>query len=273
MQTRKNKEFSDVSILSGEKPFSLFLSQLFSELENEEKRAREILIDLALFAISAIFCTTHVVFGAFPLGIALLCAVRKRLSPCILGLLLGCVFLSDVGAVYAVVYFLVFFVRIFLSAPLDKRRVFPICEHYFEEAVSLRIAISVLVPFFLSLYQIFVGGVDRVSFLFVAATLLLTPLFCLLFLGMTESNLGAEELFGFGKRKKNIWGRVSPLYAQLSLLSYITALVYSLDKISLFGVSFGLAFLTASTFFVSKRFGALRGCFTGLVASLPLTIV
>ena len=57
MQTRKNKEFSDVSILSGEKPFSLFLSQLFSELENEEKRAREILIDLALFAISAIFLT------------------------------------------------------------------------------------------------------------------------------------------------------------------------------------------------------------------------
>ena len=273
MQTRKNKEFSDVGILSGEKPFSLFLSQLFSEFENEERRGKEILVDLALFAISAIFCTTHVIFGAFPLGIALLCAARKRLSPCILGLLLGCVFLSDAGAVYAFAYLVIFFLRIFLSAPIEKRRVFPICEHYFEEAVPLRIALSVILSFLLSLYQILVGGTDRVSLLFVAASLLLTPTFCLLFLGMTESNLGAEELFGFGKRKKNMWGRVSPLYAQLSLLSYISVLVYSLDKISLFGVSIGLAFLVVSTFFVSKRFGALRGCFTGLVASLPLTIV
>lgn len=273
MQTRKNKEFSDVRILSEGRPISLFFSQLFSELEDEAKRGREILADLAVFAICALFCTTHIVFGAFPLGIAFLCAARRRLAPCILGLLFGCAFLSDVGAIYALVYIAIFCFRIFASAPVEKRRVFPICEHYFEEAVSLRIALSVFFSFLLSLYQILLGGIDKASLFFVSATLLLTPVFCLLFMGMTESNLGVDELFGLGKRKRNVWGRVSPFYAQISLLSYISLLVFSLNKISMFGVSFGLAFLTLSTFFVSKRFGALRGCLTGLVASLSLSIV
>ncbi len=273
MQTRKNKEFSDVHILSGDRPIALFFSQLFSEFEDEDKRGQEILVDLAIFAICALFCTTHIVFGAFPLGIAFLCAARRRLFPTMLGLLFGCAFLSDAGAIYALVYLVIFSFRIFVSAPIEKRRVFPICEHYFEEAVSLRIALSVFFSFLLSLYQILLGGIDRASLFFVSAMLLLIPTFCLLFLGMTESNLGVGELFGFGKRKRNVWGRVSPLYAQISLLSYISLLVFSLDKISMFGVSFSLAFLTLSTFFVSKRFGALRGCFTGLVASLSLGVV
>ena len=273
MQTRKNKEFSDVHILSGERPASLFFSQLFSEFDGEDKRGQEILVDLAIFAICALFCTTHVVFGAFPLGIAFLCAARKRLCPTILGLLFGCAFLSDAGAIYALAYLLVFSFRIFASAPLERRRVFPICEHYFEEAVSLRIALSVLFSFSLSLYQILLGGIDKASLLFVSATLLLTPTFCLLFLGLSESNLGLGELFGFGKRRKNAWGRVSPLYAQISLLTYISLLVFSLNKISLFGISFGLAFLVLSTFSFPKgsaRFGgASRGLSPRFLSALP----
>ena len=273
MQTRKNKDFADVNILGGDRPFALFFRQLLSEFEGGTNKAREFLVDMAILAISALFATTHVLFGAFPLGIALLCAMRRRLLPCILGLFLGCSSLGDTGGVYFVLYLLLFLIRIAFSAPVEKRRILPICEHYFEEMPQLRITEAILSGLALALYQLTLGGFDKSSLLFSIAITALTVIFCLLFLGLTESNIGVSELFGFGKRKRNVWGRVSPIYAQLSLVGFIGLLVFALNRASIFEIPLGLAFLTLATFFVSKRFGALRGCFTGLICSLPISIL
>ncbi len=273
MQTRKNKDFADVNILGGDRPFALFFRQLLSEFEGKTNKAREFLVDMAILVISALFATTHVLFGAFPLGIALLCAMRRRLLPCLLGLFLGCTSLGGAGGVYLVLYLMLFLIRIAFSAPVEKRRVLPICEHYFEELPQLRITQAILSGLALALYQLALGGFDESSLLFSIAITALPVIFCLLFLGLTESNIGVEDLFGFGKRKRNVWGRVSPIYAQLSLLGFIGLLVFSLNRASIFEIPLGLAFLTLATFFVSKRFGALRGCFTGLICSLSISVL
>ena len=273
METKKFKDFSDVDFLSGDKPFSLFLRQLLSEFDRSANKGKELLCDMALLVISLLFSSTHILFGAFPLGISLLCAMRRRLLPCLAGVLLGCLRLGSAGVVYLVLYILIFAIRIALSAPIEKRKAFPICEHYFEELPQLRIALSVFSGLLLSLYELSFGGVNKTTALFCTASLTLPTLFCLLFLGLAESNIGSDELFGFGKKKRNVWGNVSPTYAQLSLLGFIASIGFSLNKTSIFGISVGLAFLTVSTFFVSKRFGALKGCITGLVCALTLKAI
>lgn len=273
METKKSKDFSDVDFLSGDKPFSLFLRQLLSEFDRGADKGKELLCDMALLLISLLFSSTHILFGAFPLGIALLCAMRRRLLPCFLGSLLGALRLGHASVVYISLYILIFVIRIAASAPVEKRRMLPVCEHYFEELPQLRIALSVFSALLLSLYELALGGINKTSSLFCVAALLLSPLFCLLFLGLAESNIGSDELFGFGKRKRNIWGNVSATYAQISLLGFIAAIGFALNKTSIFGISLGLAFFTLSSFFVSKRFGALKGCITGLVCGLTLKAV
>ena len=273
METKKLREFYDVDFLNGDKPFSLFLRQLLSEFDGRANKGKEILCDIALLIISLLFCSTHVLFGAFPLGIALLCAMRRRLLPCFFGVLLGTLRLGQAGIVYLFFYILIFAVRIAASSPIEKRKMLPICEHYFEELPQIRIALSVLSGLLLSLYELALGGINKTTALFCLACLTLPAAFCLLFLGLAESNIGVDELFGFGRKKRNIWGNVSPTYAQLSLLGFISCIGFSLNKISLFGISVGLAFFTVGAFFVSKRFGALRGCITGLVCGLTLKAI
>ena len=273
METKKFKDFSDVDFLSGDKPFSLFLRQLLSEFDRCANKGRELICDMALLLISLLFCSTHILFGAFPLGIALLCAMRRRLLPCLVGVLLGSMRLGPAGVVYVFLYLLIFAIRIAFSAPIERRKALPVCEHYFEELPQLRIALSILSGVLLSLYELAVGGVSKTTALFCGASVLLPPCFCLLFLGLCESNIGTDELFGFGKKKRNIWGNVSATYAQISLLGFIAATGFALDKFSIFGISLGLAFFTLSAFFVSKRFGTLKGCITGLVCALTLDAV
>ena len=273
METKKFKDFSDIDLLSGDKPFSLFLRQLLSEFDRGANKGKELLCDMALLIISFLFCSTHILFGAFPLGIALLCAMRRRLLPCFVGTLLGTTQLGSAGIVYFVLYVLLFAIRIAFSSPIEKRKALPVCEHYFEELPQLRIALSVFSGLLLSFYELTLGGVNKTTSLFCCASIVLTPLFCLLFLGLAESNIGAEELFGFGRKKRNIWGNVTSTYAQLSLLGFISCIGFALDKLSFFGISVGLAFFTLSVFFVSKRFGALKGCITGLVCGLTLKAI
>ena len=252
---------------------SLFVSELLSEFTEGGNRGAEFLFDLCVFIACALFSTTHAVFGVFPLGFAYLAVSRHRLLPALLGCIAGALTLGNAGIVYTLIYILLFFARSYISAPIEKRSFFPICERYFSESVALRFSLLIVASLFVSVYELFVGGINSTSLLFSLGMVTLPLLAGILFLGVAESDIRYTDIFGVGESSRTVFGKRSPLYLQLSLLFICACLCYTLSRISLFGLSFDFVFCSLSTLFVSRRFGALRASIVGGICAMLLDIV
>ena len=75
---------------------------------------------LTLFLVAVLFARTRVMFGAYPLGIALLCGSRKHTLPVFFGLCVGALTIGVPGFVFGVAYMVALLLRLLISLPLEK---------------------------------------------------------------------------------------------------------------------------------------------------------
>ncbi len=232
--------------------------------------------DIAAAITVFLLARTPLLFGAYPLGIAALAALRGWSA--IAGLLGGVVAaagMGSVGYIYAGLLLLTAAMRILASLPGVGRRILPDSAGVFMEFPQLRAAISTIVGFTAALYQLFITGATTATLLFAVTTVLSCTAGTLLFAGLLDSQLTLGELLGQPDPAEPTPERERGelLHMQLGGLALGFFLVLSLRGATFFGLMLPYLFSAAVTIFVSKRLGALHGAVTGLLISLGASAV
>ncbi len=228
-------------------------------------------INLATLAIGFLFGGCHLVFGAYPLGLALVSALPVSVWIATLGVVLGSLTLGRSGIIYALICVLGVFLRVIISGndkPKDKDN----DEHMlFREGLTLRVSSSVIAGFVAGIYEILLEGFSLETILFGVSMVVLPAVFTLLFAGAFCHGIGVKALI-FGNmscfeeredKKENLKG----IYFRISLLCFIAITSIALNKYKFFGIDLSFVFASVITLFAAKRFGALYGTVVGFVSS------
>jgi stage II sporulation protein E len=138
------------------------------------------------------------------------------------------------------------------------------------EFAQLRAAISSIVGFAASLYQLFVTGATTATLLFAVTMMLSTTVGTLLFSGLLDAQVTLGELLGREDPAERMPERGSGeiLHMQLGGLALGFFLVLSLKGTAFFGLMLPYLLASAGTLCVSKRLGPLHGAVTGLIVTL-----
>ncbi len=232
------------------------------------ERNGEVLIDLAALLFSALFAATHTAFGVYPLSLALLLCAGARVLPIFVGGALGCGLLGGAGTLYLALHILAFGYRLLVSYPRERRHL-PASAALFCEAPALRVLGGVLLGVGMALYELILFGVQRYTLLFAAGATLLLPLCCLLFSFALAQGWTLSALLGRASPPAPMYfGRHAPFLFSLGAVSLLFAAALSLRPYYFFGISLAKCATVAFTLFVSRRFGATKGCAVGLLVGL-----
>jgi stage II sporulation protein E len=223
--------------------------------------------DAAAVGLMYLFSGTHLLFGAYPLGIALLAALRGQSTVFALrGGWLAAYGMGDPGMVYGALFLLTVALRAVFSIPGKDRRLLPDSPGFFREAPQLRASVACVVGFFAAVYQLLVGGLTTVTLLFSVTMIIGVTAATLLFAGVFEGGITVDELLG----RTSPVERSRPLgfWIELSALSLLFFGVLALRPYVMLGLSVAYLAAAAATLFISRRYGALRGCVAGLLMTL-----
>ena len=267
MDTGRNQvDFTDVQ----KERSGSFLSRYIARMRATENPRREALAELFFAALAFLFAGSGAMlpFGAMVFGLALFCAMPRRLISLSIGTAAGLVLLGRVGLVYGFAFLLAFGLRLLLSVPGRGRRVLPDCDGFFSEAVQLRVACACMAAVALSAYQLLVGSLNRTNLLFGAVTVFSCPLLCFLFCAISKVGPSFEALVGtapFAAQKRG-----DRLYWKAGYLALACAVLYSLRGAYLFGVSVSLTLAALLALFCAKRMGAVHGFLAGGIGTLVI---
>lgn len=225
-------------------------------------------IDLICVGCGYMFAQTHAVFGAYPFGIAFLCAARRDVLLIFAALIAGAARLGDTGYVYMVVYAIILILRLIISKP-GERRFLPPSARFFGELPQLSVALSCVCGFALAVYQILVGGVETYSILFAVTTIVASTLLTFAYLGVTNEHLAPREVFS----SRGPLPLHYPIFFQISACVLLFSAVYAMSPYELFGVSANSFAATVIALAAARRFGALRGGIAGLVVGAAVSPV
>lgn len=228
-------------------------------------------INLATLAIGFLFGGCHLVFGSYPLGLALISALPVSVWLATLGVIVGSLTLGRSGIIYSLICVLGVFLRVIISGN-DKPREKDSDGHtLFKEGLALRISSAVIAGFVAGIYEILLEGFSLETILFGVSMVVLPAVFTLLFAGAFCHGVGVKSLI-FGNKacfeeredkKENLRG----VYFRISLLCFIAITAISLKKYNFFGIDLSFVFASVITLFAAKRFGALYGTVVGFVSS------
>ena len=245
------------------------LSAVKAAFARRAGRGSVLLLDLAAAGVGGVFAITHGLCGVYPFATAFLCAVSGRAPAVLLGALCASLTMGEVSGLYFVFYTLLFFARLLLSYP-KGRNLLPESPAFFEEDPALRVAVAGAGSILLALYELILVGAKSYAVLFAIASVLVTPLLTLVFCFFTASGLSVKTLLGEEKwtGNKSAFTKAPGLLLQMGALALGFCLCFALAPHVYFGVSVGKSAAALLTFFVARRFGALRGCAMGLAAGL-----
>ena len=153
-------------------------------------------VNLATVAMGFLFACSHTVFGAYPLGIALVSVLPRGVWLALLGAVLGSLSLGKAGVIYALICLLAVFLRVIISGTDGKDSDVKL----FSESVSLRVCAALISASVASLYEILLNGIDMSSILFSAATVFLSGGMTALLSGAFYQRIGIRELVFSSKR-------------------------------------------------------------------------
>ncbi|MBQ2118395.1 MAG: hypothetical protein II192_05000, partial [Clostridia bacterium] len=215
---------------------------------------------LAAFLAGLLFSRADMLFGAYPLGIALLCAA-ERYAPLVgLGVFAAGLSLGEGGTVYSFTAVFLLTLRLAVSLFSDKRSFVFLPERgerrrvLFREDVRLRAASACLGGFAVGVFQIIAGGYTYYDLFGSFVLTLGCPLGAWLFsLFLRERGLSRLRL--------------------LSAAAYSAAALFSLSRLGAFAGTPALVAATALTLLVGRARGMLPGTLAGLLfglAAFPL---
>ncbi len=228
---------------------------------------------LAAVALGFFFARTPLLFGAYPLGIALLCANRRQSLPCFLGVVLGASTMGLGGVVWGVIYMAALLLRLLVSIPDSKIKFLPTSPAVFSEAVQLRVVISLLTGAAAAGYELIVSPFDRDTLLFALAMMVASPVLTGLFSGVYARGVTTEDLLGSRRVKSSPHSRGERVWLEASVVGILFFTAFCVRANSLFGLNIGYLFSALTALYIARRFGALRGCVAGLVVSMAVSTV
>lgn len=230
-------------------------------------------VDLSWVAIGFLFGGCHLIFGAYPLGVALVATLPYDVWLALVGVSIGSLTMGRAGIIYAMICVLVVFLRVVISGG-DKRA--EASGALFRESLILRMSESVIGGFVLALYEILLEGVSLTTVSFGLSIILLPPFIVFILSGLFDAGIGARDLFFGGKNifflnSREGAKRFDSIFFRISALALIFLISLSLRPYVIFGISFAMIFSSAVTLFVAKRFGAVYATVCGFVASVGLS--
>lgn len=245
------------------------IKEAFREgLLKRRERNGEIVLDLVFGAVACLFAMRHAAFGVYPFSLALLFAASGRMLPLLIGGAVGCTFLGDAGVLYLALHIFAFGYRLWVSYPVARKRL-PESPVLFGEDPSLRAVGAMLLGLFMALYELILFGAHEYTLLFAGGALLLLPLVTLLFSFFTAQGRTLRAVIGKEMPAPSpYFGTRAPRLLPLGGLSLLFVCALSLSPYYFFGISLSGCAVTAFALFVSKRYGAAKGCAAGLICAL-----
>ncbi|MBP5609899.1 MAG: SpoIIE family protein phosphatase [Clostridia bacterium] len=215
-----------------------------------------------------LFTGADTVFSAHPVGIAWTCALPGTAAVAgLCGCLLGCVSLGG-GVVYGALFLLIAGIRMLVSIPGKGRRFLPNSPGLFREPSQVRAALACIAGFVSSGYQLIAVGLSTEALLFSLTMILGCTTFSLLFSAFFDGGVTVGELTGRGTVPART--RTATFLWQIGGLSILFFATSALSRFALFGLSLAGVFAGVFTLYVSRRYGALRGCVAGLLVTLGI---
>lgn len=237
-------------------------------MERRRAKSGELLIDLLVAACACLFATRHAAFGVYPFSLALLFSASCRVIPILLGGLAGCAFLGDAGVLYLALHIFALLYRLFVSYPA-KRKGLPESPCFFGEEPALRAVGAAVLGVFMALYELILFGVRNYTLLFAAGAVLFLPLSTLLFSFFTAQGRSLYALIGKqAPSPSRYFGAHAPFLFSLGGVFLAFVFAYALAPHYFFGISLSGCAVTAFALFVSRRYGAAKGCAAGLLVGL-----
>ena len=233
---------------------------------------RALIFDLAVLALGFLFARCHVIFGAHPLGIALVSVLTKGVWQATLGALIGSFSLGSDGIIYAVSSAIVAVLRVLVTSR-DKNGEAGVP---FAESLLLRMSVATLGGFVSAVYEVLLAGLSGTSLLFGVSMILIPPALTFVFSGIFCLGISFEEfIFGnsnvFSLRERDEGERYGIIFFQLSACVFLFFVTLSMREIELLGISASYIFVSLVSLVVSKRFGPLRALAVGFTATLGLS--
>ena len=224
---------------------------------------------LSAALLGYLFTPADLLFSARPIGIAWLCALPGAAAPAgLVGGLLACLTLGRTGIVYGSLLLLAAGVRMIVSIPGQGRRFLPDSPGLFREQSQIRASVACVVGFLSSGYQLIAVGLSTEALLFGLTMVLGTTTAALLFAAFFDGGVTLGELTGRGATPPRT--RTATFFMQIGGLSILFFFVRTLSAYSLFGLSLSGVAAGLFTLFISRRYGALRGCVAGLLTTLGI---
>ena len=228
------------------------------------------LCDIVIFFVGLVLGRTHLAFGAYPFGVAFLCALPQNVFVGLAGAVVGALSRGRSGILFAMVAFVALFVRILISGA-EKASA---CGGMFRESLTLRLSAGAIGGFVASVYDLLSRGIVTESVLFS-----LTMIF-----GVALATVAFGLVFSYPITLKGALFHTTGLFAPsedrsvrrrkhlciFSILCYLIALSFGLSKIELLGVSLGGVFAFGVTLLVARRFGAVCAAIVGFLSGVVI---
>lgn len=245
----------------------------------KRKAEREVpLYDIAVFIITFLVARCHIIFGAYPVALAVIAILPSRVWIAVLGSIVGSLTLGKAGIIYAMISVIVAFLRLIISGT-DKDVGEDGREQevkLFHESILLRVSAAVIGGFIAAVYEVLLNSFTTTSVLFGVAMVVLPAIISFALSGIFTSGVSPSAVFRgtteiFSLKRKNEKDRISIIFFQCSALLGIFLISLSLEQYELLGISAGYIFASLATVFTARRFGGIKGAAVGFVASVGLS--
>lgn len=241
-------------------------------LEKRRESSSAIFYDVIVLLVSFLFSRCHIVFGAYPLGVAFVAVLPHGVWLALIGAVIGSLTLGKAGIIHAIISIIVVFMRIIISGG-DRHGERTI----FSEPLVLRISASAIGAFVGGAYEVLLGGFAFTSVLYGCCSVILAAVFTFAFAGIFDSGVsisdvisGNKNIFSTTKSEKERFG----IYLfQATFLLFVFLISISLKGYNVFGISIAYIFSSFITLIVARRFGAIRAMTVGFVSSLGISSI
>lgn len=225
---------------------------------------------LAAVTVGVLFARYHLVFGAFPLGIALVSSMPTLVWSSLIGVAAGALSLGADGIIYAFCTLAAVAVRLFCSRGQEN-------SEPFKESLLLRMCASVISGFVAAVYHAITQGFTMNTVFTALALILLPPVLVFVFSGLFSESVslinvlsGKCDLTLSGKSDKE---KYELIFFQCSALVSLFLISLSLSEISLFGIGADFIFISIATLLIAKKFGVPRAMAVGFFSALGSSAV
>ena len=237
-----------------------------TELLKRRGERGALLTDALVFMLAFFFARTHVAFGAYPLGIALVAVINKRTALGALGAFVGALSLGEIGIIYALIIPLILLMRLILSSNDEG----PL----FSEGYIIRVLSAALASTLVGIYELAAVGFTLSAVLYAASSVLLAVGVALSLFGVFTAKIPVEVVLG---RKAlslaDEEGRASVWLFRGSLLMLLFLIGVSLGEYVFFGINLSYVFSAAVTVLVAARFGTPYAIAVGFMSGLATSAV